>query len=189
MFSGQKGSKGDVPCVGVSIGIERLFSIMESNIAKSKAVVRTIETEVYVASAQKNLMEERMKLCADLWDGGIKAEQSYKKNPKMLTQLQYCEAESIPFALIVGESELQQGIVKLRTITTREEVDIARENLISEIKSRLNIVDTYQPSKAKEPSPTKETPSLPEETTNAAAGNQQMRAAETPANTSLYSMV
>merc|ERR1712147_607786 len=61
-----------VPCVGVSIGIERLFSIMESNIAKSKAVVRQIETEVYVASAQKNLMEERMKLCADLWDAGIK---------------------------------------------------------------------------------------------------------------------
>ena len=172
MFSGQKGSKGDVPCVGVSIGIERLFSIMESNIAKSKALVRQIETEVFVASAQKNLMEERMKLCADLWDGGIKAEQSYKKNPKMLTQLQYCEAESIPFALIVGESELQQGIVKLRTIATREEVDIARENVISEIKSRLNIVDTYQPSKAKEPSPTKETPSPPEENSNAAAGNQ-----------------
>ena len=176
MFSGQKGSKGDVPCVGVSIGIERLFSIMESNIAKSKALVRQIETEVFVASAQKNLMEERMKLCADLWDGGIKAEQSYKKNPKMLTQLQYCEAESIPFALIVGESELQQGIVKLRTVATREEVDIARENVISEIKSRLNIVDTYQPSKAKEPSPTKETPipskeaSPPKENSN--AGNQ-----------------
>merc|ERR1712051_725707 len=62
---------------------------------------------------------------------------------------------------------------KLRTIATREEVDIARENVISEIKSRLNIVDTYQPSNAKEPSsPTKETPSPPEETSNAAAGNQ-----------------
>jgi len=176
MFSGQKGSKGDVPCVGVSIGIERLFSIMESNIAKSKAVVRQIETEVYVASAQKNLMEERMKLCADLWDGGIKAEQSYKKNPKMLTQLQYCEAELIPFALIVGESELQQGIVKLRTIATREEVDIARENIISEIKSRLNNVEAQQPSKAKEPSPTKEAPSPPKEASptkeTSNAGNQ-----------------
>jgi len=31
MFSG---SKRDVPCVGVSIGIERLFSIMEANLAK-----------------------------------------------------------------------------------------------------------------------------------------------------------
>merc|ERR1739844_367363 len=124
--------KRNVPCVGVSIGIERLFSIMEANIAKNKTLVpRTIETEVFVASAQKNLMEERMKLCADLWDGGIRAEQSYKKNPKMLNQLQYCEAERIPYTIIIGEDELKKGIVKLRTVETRDEVEIARDNIIS----------------------------------------------------------
>ena len=111
---------------------------MEANIAKNKALVpRTIETEVFVASAQKNLMEERMKLCTDLWDGGIKAEQSYKKNPKMLTQLQYCEAERIPYVIIIGEDELKKGIVKLRTVETRDEVEISRDNIISEIKSRI----------------------------------------------------
>merc|ERR1711936_87678 len=52
MFAGDT-KKRNVPCVGVSIGIERLFSIMEANIAKNKTLVRTIETEVYVASAQK----------------------------------------------------------------------------------------------------------------------------------------
>merc|ERR1712021_156851 len=69
----------------------------------------------------------------------------------------------------MGESELQQGIVKLRTIATREEVDIARENLISEIKSRLDNVEAHQPSKAKEASPTKEARPT-KETSN--AGNQ-----------------
>lgn len=62
----------DVPCVGVSIGIERLFSIMEANLLKSKEKIRTTETEVYVASAQKNFIEERMKLCKELWDENIK---------------------------------------------------------------------------------------------------------------------
>ena len=71
MFSAEK-KKADVPCVGVSIGIERLFSIMESNVAKNKSLVRTKDTEVYVAQAQKNLLEERMKLCTLLWDAGIK---------------------------------------------------------------------------------------------------------------------
>ena len=127
--------KRNVPCVGVSIGIERLFALMESN---SKGKGRTVETEVFVASAQKNLLDERMKLCCELWDGGIKAEQSYKKNPKMLSQLQYCEEEQIPFAIIIGESELQQGVVKLRTVQTREEVDVPRDQLISELKSRLS---------------------------------------------------
>ena len=67
----------------------------------------------------------------------IQAEQSYKKNPKMLNQLQYCEEETIPFALVIGESELQQGLVKLRVIATREEIEIPRDQLISELKSRL----------------------------------------------------
>jgi len=62
----------DVPCVGVSIGMERLFSIMEANAAKSAIKTRTTETEVFVASAQKNLIEERMKICAQLWDNDIK---------------------------------------------------------------------------------------------------------------------
>lgn len=60
----------DVPCVGVSIGIERLFSIMEAKVAKSST--RTTETEVYVSTAQKNLQEERMKVCRELWDEDIK---------------------------------------------------------------------------------------------------------------------
>merc|ERR1719422_2499967 len=70
-----------VPCVGVSIGIERLFSIMEANLTKDSAKVRTSETQVYVISAQKNLMEERMKIITDLWANGIKTEHSYKKSP------------------------------------------------------------------------------------------------------------
>ena len=59
-----------VPCVGVSIGIERILAILESRHATAK--VRTIDTQVYVAAAQKNLIEERMKICAELWDNNIK---------------------------------------------------------------------------------------------------------------------
>jgi histidyl-tRNA synthetase len=59
-----------VPCVGVSIGIERLLSILETRHGEAK--IRTTETQVYVAAAQKNLLEERMKLCAELWNSNIK---------------------------------------------------------------------------------------------------------------------
>ncbi len=63
----------DVPCVGISIGIERLFSIMEAKVVSgAKGKMRTTATEVYVASAQKNLHEERMKLCRELWEADIK---------------------------------------------------------------------------------------------------------------------
>eukprot|EP00088_Acartia_fossae_P037198 TRINITY_DN3835_c1_g1_i1.p1 TRINITY_DN3835_c1_g1~~TRINITY_DN3835_c1_g1_i1.p1 ORF type:complete len:508 (-),score=82.20 TRINITY_DN3835_c1_g1_i1:156-1679(-) len=126
-----------VPCVGVSIGIERLFSIMEANLTKDSNKVRTVETQVYVITAQKNLVEERMKIISELWSAGIKTEHSYKRNPKMLNQLQFCEDAGVPLAVVIGESEIAAGIVKLRNIATREEVEVKREELISTVKEKL----------------------------------------------------
>jgi len=129
--------KRSVPCVGVSIGIERLFSIMESNMTKEDKKIRTVDTEVYVISAQKNMVEERMKLIGELWKNGVKAEHSYKKSPKMLSQLQYCEDQGIPLAVVVGESEIEKGVVKIRVIETREEEEVSRDQMITVLRNKI----------------------------------------------------
>ncbi|XP_014309303.1 histidine--tRNA ligase, cytoplasmic isoform X2 [Myotis lucifugus] len=67
-----KGRK--VPCVGLSIGVERIFSIVEQRLEALEEKVRTTETQVLVASAQKKLLEERLKLVSELWDAGIKVD-------------------------------------------------------------------------------------------------------------------
>ncbi|XP_077433181.1 histidine--tRNA ligase isoform X1 [Vanacampus margaritifer] len=127
-----------VPCVGVSVGIERIFSFMEQKAEALALKIRTTEVQVMVASAQKNLMEERLKLVTELWNSGIKAEVMYKRNPKLLSQLQYCEESGIPFVAILGEQELKDGVVKLRVVATREEVDISRPSLVDEIRRRTS---------------------------------------------------
>ena len=38
----------------------------------SNEKLRTTETEVYVLSAQKGMVKERLKLCQELWDSGVK---------------------------------------------------------------------------------------------------------------------
>ncbi|KAF7634831.1 hypothetical protein Mgra_00005724 [Meloidogyne graminicola] len=133
---GEKSGKKlrDVPCVGISFGIERLFAIMEMKMkAEKSCIVRTSPTQVYVASIKSvgnsdekiklNMLHERMKICGKLWAAGIRAETSYKANPKLLEQFQFCENEStkIPWLLIVAEDELAQNCVKLRCVDTREE--------------------------------------------------------------------
>ncbi|NXI93368.1 SYHC protein, partial [Psophia crepitans] len=117
-----KGRK--VPCVGVSIGIERIFSILEQRVKASGEKVRTTETQVLVATPQKHLLAARLKLISELWDAGIKAEMLYKKGPTLLKQLQYCEDTGIPLAAIIGEQELTDGVVKLRDVAARQEVRI-----------------------------------------------------------------
>lgn len=83
---------------------------------------RVSPTDVFVASAQKAMLKPRMEVCAKLWSAGIRTEFSYKANPKMLNQLQYCEERKIPWVVIVGEEELKNGMVKLRNVKSREEM-------------------------------------------------------------------
>uniref|UniRef100_A0A8C0WQ04 histidine--tRNA ligase n=1 Tax=Castor canadensis TaxID=51338 RepID=A0A8C0WQ04_CASCN len=112
-----------------------LFGISEK---ASGEKVRTTETQVFVATPQKNFLQERLKLIAELWDSGIKAEMLYKNNPKLLTQLHYCENMGIPLVVIIGEQEQKEGVIKLRSVPSREEVAIKRENLVAEIQKRLS---------------------------------------------------
>ncbi|XP_004686874.1 PREDICTED: probable histidine--tRNA ligase, mitochondrial [Condylura cristata] len=126
-----------VPCVGLSVGVERIFSIMEQRMNMFGEKIRTTETQVFVATPQKNFLQERLKLITELWDAGIKAELLYKENPRLLTQLHYCENAGIPWVVIVGEKELKEGIITLRSVANRKEVYIKRENLVAEIQKRL----------------------------------------------------
>lgn len=71
MFSGK-----DVPAVGVSIGIERVFAILESQMraaaAASGGFIRSTATDVLVASIGNGLQTERMRVASQLWAAGVK---------------------------------------------------------------------------------------------------------------------
>jgi histidyl-tRNA synthetase len=60
-----------IPAVGVTIGIERIFNILEDNL-KDDPSIRPIDTEVLVVAIGKNLTKERFKLVNELWSKGIK---------------------------------------------------------------------------------------------------------------------
>lgn len=58
----------------------------------------------------------------------LQAELLYKKNPKMLSQFQYCEENGIPFCAVIGDSELKDGVVTLRDMKSRKEVNTLLSN-------------------------------------------------------------
>jgi len=128
--------KWKVPCVGISIGIERIFTIIEE-----KMDCKVSPTHVLVASIGKNVTEERMKILTLLWESNINAEHVFKDNAKLLTQFQYCEDKNIPYAIVFGENELKKGVVKIRDIKARKDLEneVPLENIVPEIKRILNL--------------------------------------------------
>lgn len=63
-------SKGHLPCVGVSIGMDRIFSLLWPRWMEKG--MRSKETMVYVMSAGDGLLTERVSLVGDLRGAGIK---------------------------------------------------------------------------------------------------------------------
>lgn len=101
--------------------------------------IRTNEVDVLICSAGGNLTLERIEVASELWSNGIKAEILYKEKPKFLDQMNHCEKNSIPFAVILGEDELKSGVVKIKDVRNRDDkgVDVRRDQLVQEIKNRV----------------------------------------------------
>jgi len=135
-LSGGKG-KSNVPCVGISFGVERLYTLLKNNIKDNDIKVQTTDTVCYIMSGQKGQRKNRAIILNELWDAGIPVETSYKENPKLLTDLQTCESRNIPWGVVFGEKEIESGIVKLRNIATRDEIEVKRSELAETIKKNL----------------------------------------------------
>ena len=100
MFSGK-----DIPSVGGSIGIERIFNILEEK-EKEKGDIRATETQILVSSIGKNLTASRLEACSILWKANIKCETLYIDNIKTDKTFKYAFDNKIPLILIIGETEI-----------------------------------------------------------------------------------
>lgn len=60
---------------------------------------------------------------------GVKAETSYADNPKVQRQMEYTLEHGIPLILWLGESEVQEGVVKIKSLSKHEEYVLKREEL------------------------------------------------------------
>jgi histidyl-tRNA synthetase len=130
MFSGGK----TIPCVGVSIGVERCFSMISRKFIKTD--IKASATQVYICSID-GLLKERMEICKSLWDADIKAEFMMKQNPKLPKQLSHCEKSQIPLAVIIGPNELELGVVNVKNLVAKSEEKVKRTELVGYIQNIL----------------------------------------------------
>lgn len=157
-------AKGRVPCVGISFGVDRIFSIARARMLEE---VRGNEVDVFVMAfggkGFTGLVKERMEVCRMLWDAGVKvssysyclyflvmlltqaqAEFSHKVKPKLPQQFASAEKNSVPFAIVLGEDEMKEGKVKIKEMglpeghAEKNGVDVELTELVKEIKRRIS---------------------------------------------------
>lgn len=109
----------DLPSVGGSFGLDAISSIMESS---RKSCVQVylipvgIPNEKFLPVVKK--LREKLNVDFDLAGRGI------SKN------LEFANANNIPFCAILGEQELKEGKIKLKNMDTREEKVLSIDKIV-----------------------------------------------------------
>ncbi|KAF1813479.1 histidyl-tRNA mitochondrial precursor [Eremomyces bilateralis CBS 781.70] len=138
--------KRTIPCVGISFGVDRIFTILKAKREREAgAAPRTRETDVYVMAfggkGFDGLLAERMSVISALWDAGIRAEFSPKVKPRLPQQFK--AAADVPLAVILGQDELAAGKVKIKVLglesdhPEKEGVMVDRADVAAEVRKRL----------------------------------------------------
>lgn len=116
--------KSDIPAVGGSIGVERLFAIMEAR----ESFDTQSDIQVYVTYMGEKMMKEALAITSSLRSAGIITEFPYKRN-KMKDQIESVLKRGIPYMVLVGEDEFANGEVLVKDIQKSEQHKVTRENL------------------------------------------------------------
>jgi histidyl-tRNA synthetase len=107
-----------LPCVGLSFGIDRIFTILDARRTKKSGSDLTREADVYIMAfggkGFGGLLLERMRAARDLWRAGIRAEFAAKVEPKPAQQ--FNASKSVPVAVILGEEEVAVGKVRVKKL-------------------------------------------------------------------------
>lgn len=140
----------NMPCVGVSFGVDRIFSITKARIAKGEkfSYITSSATDVYVMAFGgkefSGMIEERMHIRRLLRRAGYIAELAPKEKPKPQLQFKRGEKAGAPFAVILGEEEQARGEVRLKQMglpeghPEKDGVLVKVENLVDEVKTRVD---------------------------------------------------
>jgi histidyl-tRNA synthetase len=105
----------DVPGVGISFGLDRIYDILE--VSNRFPELAGSDVRVLVCAMDDAALPVGFALAASLREHGISAE-LYPGAAKIRKQLDYANARNIPFAAILGETELEQGAVTVKDLNS-----------------------------------------------------------------------
>ena len=108
-----------LPGVGISIGLTRLFyKLNELNLIKAD---KKSVAEVLIVPMVED-MKVPIKLASSLRNNGINTE-IFLNNKKLKAKMKYADKLEIPYVIVVGEDEVNTGIVKIKNMKTGEQVE------------------------------------------------------------------
>ncbi len=122
-------SKNAFPWVWVSIGLTRLFQILDV-LGKIKTE-RMSYTQVLVLNLDEKYTDMLLGVVKRFREKGVVTEIYLDSTAKMKKQLEYANAKKVKFVVICGEDEATQGVFSVKNLDTWEQTTIPQSDIMS----------------------------------------------------------
>lgn len=120
-----------LPGVGISIGLTRLFyKLNELQIINEK---KKSISEILIVPMLED-MSIPIKIANELRKNGINTE-IFLNNKKLKAKMKYADKLEIPNVIVIGEDEVNTGIVKIKNMITGNEQESKIENIVDYFKN------------------------------------------------------
>lgn len=125
-------SDDSLPAVGGSIGIDRLYEYLESLDTTFKA--QGVDVVVFNLTESDWTDMDVLQMVNTLRENDISVD-IYYESAKLDKQFKYAESKGAKFAVLLGGEEKLAGKVKLKNLATREQVELAPDEVLAHIKN------------------------------------------------------
>ena len=121
----------EFPATGLSFGLEPLtVAMLEMQKQKKESVKKT---SVKVLVAPMGTVKEALKVGSQLRAGGIRTEIAYQ-NSNLKKSMKLANRMNIPYVAILGESEIEKGVVMFRGMQDGQQEELTVEQIIERLR-------------------------------------------------------
>ncbi len=124
----------DVSGVGISFGADRIYDVMTGLELFPESV--DCSTQVLFVNLGEAEQMQSLRIMAQLRADGIAAE-IYPESAKMKKQMEYANRRAIPYVVIIGSQELEQGVATVKNMRSGEQAQVA----FAEVREHIKIKD------------------------------------------------
>jgi histidyl-tRNA synthetase len=125
----------DVSGVGISLGIERIYDVLDTRSLFPENLSRT--TKVLIINFGDENLSVVLPILNDLRKNNISCE-LYPDNAKMKKQMSYADKNNIPLVIIAGAKEIEANTITLKAMQSGNQENTTKEGLIKAISLILD---------------------------------------------------
>ena len=131
-----------LPGVGISIGLTRLFFVLEDQ-GYLNDQLNTAPADVLILPMTEDLTGA-ISLSTTLRNAGIRA-QLYGEQKKFKQKMSYADKLGVPYVIFLGEEELAAGVAAVKNMRTGEQVKLSPADAVAHIQAGLQELNQGAP--------------------------------------------